>query len=187
MSSLIIYPSPWKLVRGVVAGVALTALFLAMIQFHQPWHLDSPWWYIAYPGAPLAALATLYWLVRLLRRRPMLTVTPEGITDTSSIVGVGLIRWEEITQLGLKTTKLKGGKNIYLTITPKDMHALLARQSSPLTKLYDSVGNDGSIEIGQVMLPLKVDALLHQIEAYYQAQVRPGVASVSFDHIMHEI
>ena len=81
----------------------------------------------------------------------------------------------------MKITNTKGSKNRYLTITPRDRQAIVARQSSPLNKLYDSVGD--TIDIGQVMLPIKVPQLLAQIEAYYQGKVAPSATKpVFFNH-----
>jgi len=181
MQTITLYPSRWKMVRGIVAGFLLTALFVAILIYHDQWKVAIQWWLLAYPGIPVAAGATLYWIVRLVRRCPSIQVTPDGIIDTSSAVGVGLIRWNEIARLGLKTTKVTGGKNIYLTITPRDMKVILARQASPLTKLYDSIGNE--IEIGQVYLPVTVSQLLNQIEAYYRTYVTAGQPGlITFDH-----
>jgi hypothetical protein len=181
MPTITLYPSQWKMIRGVIAGVLLTALFVAILFYHDQWKVAIQWWLIAYPGIPIAAGATLYWLTRLVRRRPSVQVTPDGIIDTSSGVGVGLIRWNEIARLGLKTTRFQGSPSYYLTITPRDMKAILARQASPLTKLYDSIG--GEIEIGQVYLPVTVSQLLNQIEAYYHTYVAAGQpGAITFDH-----
>ena len=183
MSELTFYPSRWKLIRGVFAGILLTALFVAILLFHTQWHVDTQWWLVAYPGVPVAALATLYWLVRIFQHRPALRVTSAGIIDTSSAVGVGLIHWEEIATVGMKITKTNSSKNTYLTITVRDRQALIARQASPLTKLYDSVGD--TIDIGQVMLPIKVPQLLAQIEAFYQGKVAATSAQpVFFNHVV---
>jgi len=181
MQTITLYPSRWKMVRGIIAGILLTALFVAILFYHDQWKVGIQWWLLAYPGIPIAAGATLYWIVRLARRRPSLQVTPDGIIDTSSAVGVGLIRWNEIARMGLKTTKFQWSPSYYLTITPRDMKAILARQTSPLTKLYDSIGD--VIEIGQVYLPIKVSQLLTQIETYYRTYVAAGQpGAITFDH-----
>ncbi len=181
MQTITLYPSRWKMIRGIIAGILLTALFAAILFYHDQWKVGIQWWLIAYPGIPIAAGAALYWIVRLVRRRPSLQITPDGIIDNSSAVGVGLIRWNEIARIGLKTTKFQGSPSYNLTITPRNMKAILARQASPLTKLYDSIGNE--IDIGQVYLPITVSQLLTQIEAYYRTYVIAGQpGTITFDH-----
>lgn len=174
-TTLTIYPSRWKLIRGLFAGVALTALFVAIIQFHEQWHLDAFYYYLSFVGAPGALIATLYWLVRVFQRKPLLVVNREGIIDTSSAVGVGLVRWDEIAQVTITQTKTKSGKLTYLTIIPHDPKAIIARTSA-LTKLNEWV-EDGKIKIGQVMLPMKVEQLLPSIQSYYTAQVAPAATT----------
>jgi hypothetical protein len=185
--TITLYLSLWKLIRSIIAGVLLTSGCVVALLFADPSKLSSPYdhyWPLIYPLTLLFAAGTVYWVVRLVRRRPAFQITPEGIIDTSSAAGVGLVRWENITRVGLKTTtSYVVNRSFYLTITPHDMKAALAHNASLLAKLYDGFGKD--IDIGQVGLPLTVRKLLTQIETYYQTYIAASQPSaIIFDHVV---
>ena len=182
MPTIIIYLSRWKLIRAIIAGILFTSLWILVLVDHdQVKGKYAQYWPVSYPLILLSVGVTLYWVVRLVRRRPALQVTPEGIIETSTAAGAGLIRWSEIARVGLKTTTAYLiNRSFYLTITPHDMKPIIARQTSPWRKLFESVNSE--IAIGQVGLPLTVRKLFTQIEAYYHTYVatdQPG--AITFD------
>lgn len=63
-------------------------------------------------------------LRRLLNPSPALVIDSEGVVDTASAVGAGLLRWEEIESVAI--TEM--GINRFLVIIPRDPSTVLARQ-----------------------------------------------------------
>jgi hypothetical protein len=186
MPTITIYLSRWKLIRAIIAGVLLTVWCVVALAYHE--QLPPPYahyWPLLYLLLLGFAGGTVYWLVRLVRRRPALQVTPEGIIDTSSAAGVGLIRWSEIACVGLKTTKSYIiNRGFYLTITPHDMKPIIARQTSLWLKLFERVNDE--IDIGQVGLPLTVRKLFTQIEGYYHTYIATSQPrAIIFDPTVH--
>ncbi|WP_238654155.1 STM3941 family protein [Paenibacillus piscarius] len=69
-------------------------------------------------------LATVIYLMMLLRRSPLLVVDAQGIDDRSSAIPGGRIMWEDITDIRL--IRFSGQKNICIHLA--DPKAYLARQ-----------------------------------------------------------
>ncbi len=120
---LIIYASRWK---SVVVAVFYTIVILMFIPLIWPleifptkaiWILEG---YIVILCGPMLKFVIL----NLLRREPVLIIDAQGIYDNSSFIGVGHIKWEEIS-------KLYTGRRFfshYLFIFPKDYDSILSRQ-----------------------------------------------------------
>ena len=123
MDEVRIYPSRVKLVSFAVAGAALSTLG-AILALAQP----------IGPAIPVAARAVgwiavgtfgsvTFWLVvRLARRRPLLVVSGDGITDRSSAVGAGFIAWTEIEEVSLAGAR----PYRFLAVVPKDPRTFIA-------------------------------------------------------------
>ncbi len=105
----------------------------------------------------------------------MFAITPEGVIDTSSFVGSGLIRWDEIAQITIMQNE-DGSKMKYLTIVPHDIGPILARQRNALAKLNERTDGD-VIKVGQLALPLPVEQLQAAIQRYYMANIAPHSAT----------
>lgn len=178
-ASLVYYPRTSRLWLAFGAGLALEAIFAWIILRHNvvkfAWYLPP----LAYVGVPVVFLTMLYWLYRIIRRQPLFAITPEGLVDTSSFVGAGLIHWHEIAQITTKQSQ-EGAKMKYLVIVPHDIAPILARQANALAKLNERVGGD-VIEVGQLALPISVEQLQATIQQYYAANVAPrGAAYIAF-------
>ena len=176
---LIFYPKTAHLWRALGAGVALEAIFAWIILRHQVVHLAWYWPIVAYAGVPVVFVVMLYWLYRLVRRQPLFAITPEGVVDTSSFVGAGLIHWSEIAQITIMQNQ-SSGKMKYLAIVPHDIQPILARQRNALTRLNERTDGD-VIKVGQLALPVTVEQLQAAIQRYYAANIAPrGGATIAF-------
>ncbi len=185
-ANIVYYPRTSRLWLALGAGVVLEAIFAWIILRHNvvkfEWYLPA----LAYVGVPGIFLVMLYWAFRLIRRQPMFAITPEGLVDTSSFVGAGLIHWNEIAQITLRQSQ-EGAKMKYLVVVPHDIAPILARQRNALAKLNERTGGD-VIEVGQLALPLSVEQLQAAIQQYYTANVAPrGGAFIAFTPKMQEV
>lgn len=72
----------------------------------------------------LFGLATVFYLIMLLRRSPLLVVDAQGIDDRSSAIPGGRIMWEDITHIRL--VRFSRQKNICIHLA--DPKAYLSRQ-----------------------------------------------------------
>jgi hypothetical protein len=118
-----IYPSRVKLVSFAVAGAVLSVLG-AILALAQPIGPAIPVAARAVGWIAVATFGTLtFWLVvRLARRRPLLVVSGDGITDRSSAVGAGFIAWTEIEEV-----RLAGARpHRFLAVVPKDPRTFIA-------------------------------------------------------------
>jgi hypothetical protein len=99
-------------VLGILIGVNRVALeinlFLVVIT--------------SYIGVPFFGFCFLYIIYRIIKKRPSLIVNSEGITDNSSAISCGFIKWYDIDNLFIYD--FMGQK--FLGIIPKDYQAFIA-------------------------------------------------------------
>jgi len=126
---------------------------------------------IALVATPIVILTTLYWIFRLVRRTPLLTINADGIIDHSSFVGAGLVKWDEIKQITIRERTSNSVTSKLINIVPVDIKTIQARQNA-LTRLNE-MGDNDTIQIGTIGLPVNADQLLTAIKQYYTIQIQP--------------
>ncbi len=121
---------------------------------------------IALAGVALFLLCGAYAISRLVRPTPALIINREGILDNASALSVGFLGWDEIAELN----EYQFRDQTFLGIVPKNLDALLLKQ--PAWKRVAIRGNlsfgAAPVNIPQVMLPLKVSALIDEIELRFR-------------------
>lgn len=93
-------------------------------------------------------LCMIFYIKEMIIRKPMLIVSDEGITDRSSLIGAGLVRWEDIADIDF----ISFGGQLFLGIFTHDPNLIINRTgrfTSMLNKL-----NKGLID-AQVNIPVK--------------------------------
>jgi Double zinc ribbon len=168
MNDIIVYPSKAKMGLLAVGSLALVVLCICEAVFRV--EMEVPVWaavVVAGIGAPLLAACFFWSLYRLLNPRPSVIVNREGITDNSTATSIGLIRWDEISQITLFTM----GTTRHLGIDLHDREALLGRlppAKASLLRAGFRITNV-PISIPQTTLTVSADELAKQITAYWQA------------------
>lgn len=113
-------------------------------------------------GTFACLLAGFYFVYRLTSSKPILIISEEGIVDRSSLVGVGLIRWQEI--IGVEPFFV--GSQLFITVRTTDPEAVVARQRSPIKRwilrMSDRKGW-GVAVITTNMLPVPAEDVLQAI------------------------
>ncbi len=101
---------------------------------------------------------------RLLRDRPVLTVTREGVDDGGSIVAAGFLPWSEVGMLDVVAAKRGGAM---LVIGVRDPDAVLARVPGPRARLArQQAGLLGSpVVLPPTVLPVPPAEIVDDIEA----------------------
>lgn len=162
---VIIYPSRFRLVALVLAGLGMTAMsvLLAFVDLSLILRMIT-----VYIGIPFFSFATLYALYRLLAPRPSVVLTAEGIVDNASATAVGLIHWYEIDQVAIHAV---AGQRM-LGITVRDLPALLERidplkRSAVQTNLRLGFP---PVSIPQNMLAMPLEELLGLMEPRLRAR-----------------
>lgn len=119
---------------------------------------------IFYIGAPLFGLFLIYVCHQLLRPKPSVIINQEGIFDNASLLGAGMIRWDEIKSVFI----YKVMNNSLLGIIPVDIESVLARQS--IIKRFLFRMNKGMSQapfaIPDNSLPMSAEELLAKIQLY---------------------
>lgn len=103
----------------------------------------------------------LYYAKVLIRWKPAVIITKEGIIDQSSYIGAGLIKWEEIEAIDF----LQFSGQVYLGIFTIDPELIINR-SSGIKRMFNRI-NKGLLP-SQVNIPVKnlacsVDELVNVI------------------------
>jgi hypothetical protein len=122
---------------------------------------------IALVAAPFTLLLP-GWVTCLLIRRPAaLVIDMAGITHSVTVLGLGLIRWDEIEWIRMQTRGLPASH--FLAIELADPEAVLSRHRQPARSILRAMIylTDGhrTILVPQSMLPLSVEQLLGIIRA----------------------
>lgn len=102
-------------------------------------------------------------LLRLARRRPVLTVTPEGLQDTGSLVGAGFLPWSEVGTLDVLAAR-RGGN--LLVVGVHDAEAVLSRATPTRARIArQQAGLLGSpVIFPPAVLPMPATELRDEIE-----------------------
>ncbi len=95
------------------------------------------------------ALCTIYWVRSMIKRKPALIITTEGIIDQSTYLAAGLIKWEEIADIDLVQFSNQTFLGIY-TLDPD----LIINRSNSLKSMMNRM-NKGLLAT-QVNIPIKI-------------------------------
>ena len=115
--------------------------------------------------APILGWATLYYSYWAVACQPLLTVSDDGIVDTGSSVGFGLIRWDEIQ--GIVVYKSSKGGTVYLCVLPENKDILIARlpfwRKLMYRILWWSIRGPSPVLIPQALLSVPARELVERI------------------------
>ncbi len=111
-------------------------------------------------------LCLIYYINVLIKRKPALIVSEEGIFDDSSFIGAGLVRWEEIEALDF----VNFSGQLFLGIKTYDPN-LIVNRSNGVKRTLNKL-NKGLVE-AQVNIPVKIlacsiDELVEEIQKRWQ-------------------
>jgi len=154
---LVVSPSRKKLAALAVAAAALvTAGIWALLVYASTANataIGTATRFFGFCGA--------YTVWRLVRPTPSLVINREGIFDNASAVGVGLIRWDDISDL--REYRFMG--QVFLGIHLRDRGAFLARLPPWKRQLLrlNKYLVDAPVNIPQVALPTTIAELLREI------------------------
>jgi hypothetical protein len=94
-------------------------------------------------------LCLLYYIIVLIKGKPALKVTKEGIIDNSSFIGAGLVRWEDIADIDF----INFSNQVFLGIFTFDPD-LITDRTTGSKRLLNNL-NKGLLET-QVNIPIKI-------------------------------
>lgn len=126
----------------------------------------------------LFGLCVLYYINVLIKGKPAVKITEEGIVDHSSFIGAGLVRWEDIGEIDF--VKVSG--QVYLGIYTLDPD-LITDRTAGFKKMLNNL-NKGLIET-QVNIPVKVlacplDELVDEINSRWSVAREANPVSREF-------
>lgn len=158
----VVYPDRRTLVVAAVlaAGFAVLSLVIALL----PDVFRASERERVLVGAGVLFFAGLALFLLLLVRRPLLVISQEGIVHHTPLLGVGLIRWEEVREV----VAYRFMRQRLLGIVPVSLETLLARRSPAWRWLLRvNVGLlRAPINVPERLLPMSLEELLAVIDRY---------------------
>ena len=123
----------------------------------------------------LFGLCFCYYINVLIKGKPALTITEEGIIDNSSFIGAGLVRWEDIEDIDF----INFSNQIFLGIFTFDPDLIVDRTSG-FKRLLNNL-NKGLLET-QVNIPVKIlagslDELVDEINSRWSVVREANLAN----------
>ncbi|MUK88934.1 hypothetical protein GMD78_11065 [Ornithinibacillus sp. L9] len=151
MNELVIYP---KRGRIVLLGFASLIFVVLGIIFYAVGGMEegtTGFWLrvIGLITFLIFGLCMLYYIRVFIKRKPALIISDEGITDHSSYIGAGLIKWEELSGIDFVSF---GGQH-YLGIYTKDPELIINRATG-VKRLLNRM-NKGLLDT-QANIPIKI-------------------------------
>ena len=177
MDDIVIYASKLKLLGMATVCLAFEGFFIHFLNYglfegRAPFKEYIP--AILYAGGPVMGLLFIYLSYRLLRPKPAVVINREGIFDNASLLGAGLIRWEEIKSVFTYEVM----NHSVLGIIPVDLETIVARQSG-IKRFFFRMGKGldsrAPFVIPGSILPMSAEELLTKIHAYKKARFPEGV------------
>ncbi len=121
-------------------------------------------------GVLLFSASFIFVLRGLFVRRPLMTLSDDGINDTSTMYSVGLVRWEEIESV----TLVRRFRQTFVDIAVRDEDTIVRRQS-PLRQLMLKFSTDPKRPLVSIPLgtaELSVDEVRDLLEKQLAAHGR---------------
>jgi len=112
------YPKPERLTLILMGMAAFTAVSL-WILVKQPDDASAAVRVAAWVGVPFCGGGSLYFLSRLLMRKPSVVLNAEGIYDNSHFASWGMVPWGEIDSVAVRDASSKKMVGIYLRDTER--------------------------------------------------------------------
>lgn len=169
-SQFAVYPNKKKTLKTLIGGVVLliVQIFLITIETDEvPKELN---FLFAYIGIPFFSLGIVYLVYRLVIKKPVFVIDKIGILDQSSLLSVGIIRWDEIESI----EAVKIANTNFMGVNPKDKDAFLARLN-PIKKFFLSM----NLNMGQslINIPLEsfgldFDQVASKLKEYSEVKIR---------------
>lgn len=181
MNELVIYPKKGKMILygiGCLVFVAIGGiLFLLGLTDNGNDRLKL----LAIGGVVFVffGLCMVYWVKTMVKRKPAIIINHEGITDQSTYIAAGLIRWGEIEDIDF----IQFGGQTYLGIFTKDPD-LIVNRSSSFKRMLNRM-NKGLLP-SQVNIPVKildcsVEVLIDRINKEWEKQMSPNEPSTIYN------
>lgn len=120
----------------------------------------------SYIGVPFFGLCFLYYVKRIIIRKPSLVVNKDGITDNSSLISIGLMKWSEIERIYLYD--YMGQK--FIGIIPYDYQSIISN-IHPMKKAVINM-NKRMIEAPINIVQNTVSVPLEQIIEYSKEYIK---------------
>jgi hypothetical protein len=116
-------------------------------------------------GVPFFGLCAVLWTSRLVRRRPELVLTDEGLTHVTS----GHISWAEIDHVRVREIKVRGTSQRVIEIILRDPASYLARVSimTRLTAAANRRFGFSPVNISAVSLPVSLETVLESMHHHH--------------------
>lgn len=170
---LVVYPRRVKMALVLLGAIAFVVLGIwiatpGIAAKVAPWKVLLA----SYVGVPFFGACALYAAYRLVRHKPSIEIDATGIMDNASAVAVGHLGWDEIDYV--KPYEYSGQS--MLGIFPKDLDALLARQTAwrrSLMKMGLGMGA-APVNIPQAILPMTVEELAEILHSRHGVRVEAG-------------
>lgn len=151
MNDYIVYTKKGKLILyGIISLIfTLLGVFLLVVGFTENGNDAVKFIVIGGLTFVIFALCTIYWIKSVMKRKPALIITNEGIIDQSTYLAAGLIKWDEIADIDL----VQFSNQTYLGIYTLDPDLIINRSSS-LKSMMNRM-NKGLLAT-QVNIPIKI-------------------------------
>jgi hypothetical protein len=169
MGPIIVYQSRGKL-TALLFGSFLLAVLCVLLLARNPASMNVSSTLAVATGIPFFSACGLFYLSRLLWRKPASIINNEGLADQASAASVGLIRWSDITDARIISLTSRSSRQKYLGVSLRNPDDYLAK-CGPLTRaiLRANVRLSGYVvNIPQAALSVGLDVVLAHMEFYLQ-------------------
>lgn len=115
-------------------------------------------------AALVGLLGSLYFGYRLRSNRAVFSIDAEGITDRSSLISSGLVRWDEV--VGTQQHVVAG--QVFLEVRVRDTVAVVKRQKNMVKRAmmrFNARRGWGAISVSMNSLPVDASVLSSMIES----------------------
>jgi hypothetical protein len=145
-SATFVVTGAWLLSRAAERGPVFAAVGMSAVAFF--------------------GLCGIYALFRLARPSPAVVINHRGIVDNASALGVGLVPWENISEL----REYRFQNQVFLGIIPRDLDQILLKLPGWKRAAIRANLRLGAapMNIPQATLPMSVSELLREIEVRFR-------------------
>lgn len=171
MKELVIYPKKGKMILYGIGCLIFVAIGVILFLIGLIDNGSDRLTFLLIGGVAFVffGLCMVYWVKTMAKRKPAIIINQEGITDQSTYIAAGLIRWEEIEDIDF----IQFGGQTYLGIFTKDPD-LIVNRSSSIKKMLNRM-NKGILP-SQVNIPVKildcsVEELIDRINKEWENQM----------------
>jgi hypothetical protein len=171
MNELVIYPKKGKMILYGIGSFLFVALGVLLIGIGLSERgVDSLKFLIIGGISTLFfGFCMIYWVKSMINLKPALIINSVGITDQSSFISPGLVKWEEIEDIDF----VQFGGQTYLGLFTKDPYLIINRSSS-LKRTLNKM-NKGLLP-SQVNIPVKilncsVEELVESVSKQWEKQL----------------